>query len=357
MRDLEKWYRGRPVLVTGHTGFKGSWMAAWLKGCGAKVSGYALAPEPGQPSLFDAAEIGEGMSSHIADVRDLSTFEAALQHEQPELVFHLAAQSLVRRSFREPVETYATNVMGTVNVIEAALRTPSVKAVVIVTTDKCYRNVEWVWGYREIDQLGGKDVYSSSKACAELVAQAYRDSIVPQRGELAIATARGGNVIGGGDWSEDRLVPDLVRAITAGEDVTLRNPSAVRPWQHVLELVRGYLMLCKALVEHGDSFADAWNFGPDRENEVDVGSLARALLTAWGPTETKIDVTPSAIPESHYLRLENAKARQILGWQPCLGLDDTIRMTAQWYRDHSQNKEAAKSLIARQVNEYSDILG
>jgi CDP-glucose 4,6-dehydratase len=275
------YYNQVKALVTGHTGFKGAWLSEWLKRDGAIVSGLALPPET-NPSLFEAARIAEGMTSLFGDIRDMRVVRSAMEETRPDIVFHLAAQPLVRRSYRDPIETFATNVLGTAHVLEASRQCPSVRALVCVTTDKVYENHEWMWGYRENDRLGGKDPYSASKAAAELVAASYMQTMMPLAGSLRMATARGGNVIGGGDWCEDRLVPDIVRAIAADTQIVLRNPKATRPWQHVLDLVRGYLVLGRRLLAGDDTCVGARNFGPEKGNEVDVETLFRAFIKDWG---------------------------------------------------------------------------
>ncbi|WP_353862009.1 CDP-glucose 4,6-dehydratase [Azospirillum formosense] len=358
MSILREFYAGKRVLVTGHTGFKGGWLCAWLKRCGAEVTGLSLPPEEGRPSLFEEARIAEGMTSVIGDIRSLEPVAQVFDRAQPEIVFHLAAQALVRRSYREPVETFASNVMGTVHVLEAARSCPSVRSIVAVTTDKCYENREWVWGYRETDALGGKDPYSASKACAELVASAYRQTMFAKDGRVRMATARGGNVIGGGDWSEDRIVPDIVAAILAGEPIVLRNPQATRPWQHVLELVRGYLTLAHRLhQEDGMDVATAWNFGPGMRNEANVGTLTERFIASWGGNPIEVRHVPSALPEANFLKLDIAQAMARLNWHPALDFDETVRLTAEWYRAHSENPGATSSLLDRQLADYMERTG
>jgi CDP-glucose 4,6-dehydratase len=344
------YYRGRAVLLTGHTGFKGSWMAAWLKLLGAKLVGLALPPEPG--SLFEAAGVVEGMTSLYGDIRAPGPVNEAFASASPEIVFHFAAQPFVRRSYRQPLETYATNVMGTAHVLEAARLSPSVRAVVVVTTDKCYENREWPWGYREIDRLGGHDPYSSSKACAELVTRAYRDSYASAATAPAIATVRAGNVIGGGDWGEDRLVPDIARALSAGRAVAIRNPGAIRPWQHVLEPLRGYLMLGAQLGMGRREFADAWNFGPRSEDIAPVGQLVEAILAEWGEGRMELVGDAEGLHESHILTLDWSKAAALLGWRPRLALPDTVRMTVAGYRACLSSPEAAAETMDRQIADY-----
>ena len=347
-------FRGLRVLVTGHTGFKGAWLSAWLKRDGATVAGFALAPERnGQPNLFEAAGVGAGMRSTFGDICDLAPVERAMQDFRPDIVFHLAAQALVRRSYADPLATFATNVMGTAHVLEAARRTPSVRAVVCVTSDKCYANRGWVWGYRENDPLGGRDPYSASKAAAEMVAGAFRDALLPlDGGRIALATARGGNVVGGGDWAEDRLVPDLVRFINGGAPIVLRNPKAVRPWQHVLELIRAYAVLGRRLLDEPDAAKGAWNFGPERGNAVSVEALTRRFSAAYGAGDARIEISPSPLAEADTLTLDIAKAAARLGWAPRLGLDATVSLTAAWYRGFHREGRAAADLVAAQLDAY-----
>jgi CDP-glucose 4,6-dehydratase len=328
-------WRNRRVFLTGHTGFKGGWMALWLTQMGAKVCGYSLAP-PSEPSLFEVARIGERLNHIEGDIRDLPRLQAAMQNFAPEVVFHLAAQSLVRRSYVEPVLTYATNVMGTVNVFESMRQTASVRAAVLITTDKCYENREWQWGYREEDRLGGRDPYSNSKACAELVSAAYRDSYFPPAKlathGVAIATARAGNVIGGGDWALDRLIPDLIRGFAAGEQVAVRNPFAIRPWQHVLEPIRGYMQLAERLLERDASFASAWNFGPADEDARPVEWIASEMAKQWSP-DSSWAIDEGVHPhESTYLKLDCARAHNLLGWRPALGLSSALQLIVEWFK-------------------------
>ncbi|AWN34429.1 CDP-glucose 4,6-dehydratase [Methylobacterium radiodurans] len=344
-------YRDVRVLLTGHTGFKGAWLAAWLLAEGAEVMGLALAPEPGRPSLFEELDLARRIESRFVDIRDAEAVQAAVAAFRPQVVFHLAAQALVRRSYADPLATFAVNVMGTAHVLEAARRTDSVRAVVCVTSDKCYDNREWVWGYRETDPLGGKDPYSASKAAAEIVAASYRQALVPGD-RLRLATARGGNVIGGGDWSEDRLVPDLVRAIRAGTPLVLRKPGAVRPWQHVLELLHGYLLLGARLLDGDARAAGAWNFGPARSGEVAVGRLVEAALAAWGGDPIPVRIEPSAVAEAGILKLDTAKAEAGLAWRPLLDFARTVQLTMDWYRGHDADPAAARFLVETQIAGY-----
>ncbi len=328
--DRQFW-RGKKVFLTGHTGFKGGHLALWLQSAGASVTGYAL-PPPTSPALFEAARVGEGMESITADVRDADRLQAALAAHQPEIVLHLAAQPLVRRAYVIPVETYATNVMGSVHLLEAVRHTPAVRVVIMVTSDKCYENKDWVWGYRENDRLGGRDPYANSKACAELVTAAYRQSFFPPERGVAIASVRAGNVIGGGDWAEDRLIPDIVRAIVAGQPVVIRYPNALRPWQHVLEPLHGYLMLAERLWQDGAKMAGGWNFGPREQDARPVSWIVERMARRWGP-EVRWEIA-SQVPyhEDRYLRLDSSKAMAELGWQPRLRLPEALDWLMDWYR-------------------------
>lgn len=324
-------YRGRRVLLTGHSGFKGSWLSAWLVGLGAEVCGVSLPPET-EPNHFSL--LGDsGIRSEWCDVRDAAKLDAIMQTFRPEILFHLAAQPLVRLSYREPAETFAVNVGGTVNLLEAARRVDSLCAAVVVTSDKCYRNGERHAGYREEDPLGGRDPYSASKGCQEIVAASYRDSFFAASGVL-LATARAGNVIGGGDWAADRLVPDLVRAAAKGEVEPLRSPDAVRPWQHVLEPLSGYLELGRRLLVGEKACADAWNFGPAEEQAVTVGEAAELLRRFWPKVEFRFAPQPGAPHEAKLLRLDCAKAERELNWRGVWSTEEAFRHTAGWYRDY-----------------------
>ncbi|BAX92340.1 CDP-glucose 4,6-dehydratase [Mycobacterium shigaense] len=321
-------YRGRRVLVTGHTGFKGSWLCLWLHSLGAEVIGLALDP-PSEPSHWNLLELP--IKDHRIDIRDEAAVRSVFTAEKPEIIFHLAAQPLVRRSYRDPVVTWATNVMGTVHVLEAARHTPELRAVVAVTTDKCYENREWPWAYRERDRLGGHDAYSASKAGAELVSANYRKAFLQQPSAPLLATARGGNVIGGGDWSEDRLIPDLVRAVVTGEPLVIRSPHATRPWQHVLDCLSGYLLLGQRLLAGDTACADAWNFGPDGEGNRTVERVLQDLARTWPELRWQVASTPQP-HEAGLLQLDSSKARMHLGWRPVWNLEKTIHQTADWYR-------------------------
>ncbi|SLN75983.1 CDP-glucose 4,6-dehydratase [Ruegeria meonggei] len=326
-------FSGRRVLVTGHTGFKGAWLAAWLAEAGARVTGYALHPET-DPNLWALLDQGN-IRSVTGDLNDRATLDRLIAETDPEFVFHLAAQSLVRRSYRTPVETFATNVLGTVQLLDALRAGPGLRAVVVATSDKAYENVEQVWGYRETDPMGGHDPYSASKGGTEIAAAAMRRSFFTQSAvdphPARIATARAGNVIGGGDWAEDRLVPDIVRGCLSNEErVVLRHPSAIRPWQHVLEPLRGYMMLAQQL-ERDDAFARGWNFGPERDDERPVLDVAEAVIRALGQGRIEIDTSADTPHEANMLRLDVSQARAALGWRPVLSFEDTVRLTADWY--------------------------
>jgi CDP-glucose 4,6-dehydratase len=341
-------WHGRRAFITGHTGFKGSWLSLWLEQLGADVCGVALDP-PTDPSLFKEAKVSQGMRSEIADIRDLERVKTILWEHRPEIVFHMAAQPLVRKSYEDPVGTYATNVMGTANVLESARGCDSVRAVVVITTDKCYENKEWIWPYRETDRLGGYDPYSNSKACAELVVSAYRSSFFNpadyNRHRVAIASVRAGNVIGGGDWAEDRLVPDIMRAFAAKEVLKIRNPDAVRPWQHVLEPLSGYLKLAERLIEAGVQYGDAWNFGPEHTDAKPVEWIVRQLAKVWGE-DAHWQVDGQAHPhEAQMLKLDCSKAAQVLNWRPALPLEQALRLTADWYRRRNAGEDPRATTI------------
>ncbi len=350
-------WRRKRVFLTGHTGFKGSWMSIWLHNLGAELSGFAL-PPPTEPSLFAEARIADGMRSTIGDIRELSALQQAMQAAQPEIVIHMAAQSLVRHSYQNPVETYATNVMGTVHLFEAVRNTPGVKAVVNITTDKCYENREWVWGYRENDPMGGYDPYSNSKGCAELVSSAYRSSFFNGAGQqrVALATVRAGNVIGGGDWAADRLVPDTLAAFTQGVVVKIRNPLAIRPWQHVLEPLRGYLTLAERLYDDGASYAEGWNFGPADDDAKPVGWIVEQMVKMWGD-DARWQVDAGTHPhEAAYLKLDTSKARSRLGWHPALRLDDALQMTIDWAKQRQAGADV-RQLTLSQILAYQLVTG
>jgi len=343
-------WAGRRVFVTGHTGFKGSWLTLWLEHMGAVVTGYALAPDT-TPSLYADVHRQPGHHHHVADIRDGAALAAAVARAQPEVVLHLAAQPLVRRSYSAPVETYSTNVMGTVHLLEAVRATPGVRAVVVVTSDKAYENTGQPAGYVETDRLGGHDPYSNSKACTELVAAAYRSSYFDPAGHaghgVALATVRAGNVIGGGDWAQDRLVPDLMRSFAAGQAAVIRYPHAVRPWQHVLEPLGGYLVLAERLVQDGPAWGEAWNFGPAEGDAQPVSWIADRLAGLWGPG-AQWRLEPREQPhEAAWLRLDCTKAAQRLGWQPRWPLDQALQAIAAWYLGYSRGEDARRLCLAQ----------
>ena len=349
-------FRGTRVLVTGHTGFKGAWLATWLKDLGAEVTGFALPPEDGRPNLFSDAAVADGLTSILGDLRDESAVEDAVQQAQPQIVFHLAAQSLVRRSYREPAETFATNLLGTVHVLEACRWAPDLKAVVVITSDKCYENDEQAEDFKEDDPLGGRDPYSASKACAELATHAYRLSFFSEPGNPLVATTRAGNVIGGGDWAEDRLVPDIARGIATQKPVVIRNPDSVRPWQHVLEPLRGYLMLGQRLMEGERSFAEAWNFGPSPEDIVPVKEIAARVIEAWGEGSVETRPDPNAPTEAGLLYLNIEKAGERLRYRPVLDLNGGIGLTVDWYRAFRDDPSKARELTRQQIKDYTERL-
>lgn len=345
-------WRGKRVLLTGHTGFKGSWLSLWLQSMGAQLHGMALAP-PTQPALFEVARVGEGMTHEVLDIRDFEALRVSMMRLQPEIVIHMAAQPLVRLSYQQPVQTYAINVMGTVHVLEAARQAGSVRAIVNVTTDKCYENREWLWGYREGEPLGGHDPYSSSKACAELVSSAYRASFLHAQG-LALATARAGNVIGGGDWALDRLVPDILRALEQRSPVQIRNPRAVRPWQHVLEPLAGYLLLAERLWQQDAEFARAWNFGPADEDAWPVQTLVDRLCALWG-SGAQSQLQEGEHPhEAHYLKLDTSQARQGLGWAQRWGLETALARITDWHQSWLNGADM-RAVCLRQITEHQSL--
>ena len=343
-------WRGRRVLLTGHTGFKGAWLALWLQSLGARVTGFASGV-PTQPALYGLARVGEGMESIEGDVRDHGALVAAVSSAAPEIVIHMAAQSLVRRSFAEPRETYATNVMGTVNVLDAVrLSGDGVRVLVNVTSDKCYENREWEWGYREQEPMGGHDPYSSSKGCAELVTAAFRRSFFDAPDGPRIASARAGNVIGGGDWGAERLLPDIMRAALAGEEVRVRNPNSIRPWQHVLNPLSGYLVLAQALWDSPEH-AGGWNFGPPEQDARPVGWIVRRAGELW-PGELRWALDDGPHPhEARYLKLDSSLARARLGWRPLLGLEAALEATVGWYRELSGGADM-RAVTARQIETF-----
>lgn len=347
--DKDFW-RGKRVFLTGHTGFKGSWLSLWLQSCGAEVHGLALDP-PTTPNLYAQARVAQAVASTIGDIRDYEVVLRAMREFKPEIVLHLAAQPLVRLSYSEPVATYATNVMGTVHVLEAARQVGTVRCIVNVTTDKCYANQEWVWGYRENEAMGGHDPYSSSKACSELVSAAYRSSFFAASG-IALASARAGNVIGGGDWAADRLLPDILRAFERQRPVLIRNPESTRPWQHVLEPLDGYLTLAQRLWHDGAQYAQAWNFGPLDDDVRPVKWIVEHMVSAWGVgANWKLDGETHHPHEAHWLKLDTSKARQTLGWQPKWNLPIALQRTVDWHKAWLRHEDM-QALCLEQINQY-----
>jgi CDP-glucose 4,6-dehydratase len=343
-------WRSRRVLVTGHTGFKGSWLCLWLQSLGAEVIGYS-AGSPSSPCMYELAEVGAGMTSIEGDIRDTEAVRDAFAAQRPDVVIHMAAQPLVRRSYVDPVGTYASNVMGTVNVLDAVRQTEEVRAAINVTTDKVYENREWEWGYREDEPKGGRDPYSNSKACSELVTSAYRESFFGADSRVAVATARAGNVIGGGDWGEDRLIPDIMRAAIHREELLIRNPDAIRPWQHVLNPLSGYLRLAESLWE-SDELADGWNFGPDEGDARPVRAIIERLSELWGePIPWRHD-GGSHPHEAMYLRLDSSKARVRLGWRPRWDLDQALSSIVWWYKALHAGEDL-REVSLRQIDEFT----
>ena len=343
-------YRGKRVLVTGDTGFKGAWLSLWLHQLGADVTGLSLPPD-GEMPLYEAAGINEIIHHADGDIRNLDIVRTIFQEARPEYVFHLAAQSLVRRSYKEPVTTFETNVVGTINILEAIRETDTVQAVVIVTTDKCYKNREWDRGYREDDELGGVDPYSASKAAAEIAFASYNDCFLKNRPGLGCATARAGNVIGGGDWAEDRIIPDCIRAVTSEEAIRVRNPDATRPWQHVLDPLSGYLLLAACLAENPQAYTGAWNFGPPMEAVLTVGDLVDQVVQCWGSGDVIVDQDPEAPHEANQLQLNTEKAQSELKWQPKWDAAKSIAEAVDWYKAVQQGQNARDATLA-QINRY-----
>jgi CDP-glucose 4,6-dehydratase len=337
-------WKGKKVFVTGHTGFKGSWLSLWLQYMGADVKGYALAPYT-LPNLFTEAKVGQNMESEIGDITNLEHIVSSMTIFNPDILIHMAAQPLVRLSYLEPVQTYLTNVMGTVNVLEAARKCTNLKAVVSVTTDKCYENKEWAWGYRENEPMGGQDPYSSSKGCAELVTAAYRNSFFNQNNSIFLASARAGNVIGGGDWSDDRLIPDILKAFEKNEPVIVRNPMSTRPWQHVLEPLSGYLVLAEHLYENGSAYAEGWNFGPKDEDCKSVNWILDKMVAKWGKGASwELDKNNNP-HEAGYLKLDCSKAAMQLNWHPKWNLEDTLDSIINWHQNFLSGKNSKEECL------------
>jgi CDP-glucose 4,6-dehydratase len=349
-----EFWAGRRVFIAGHTGFKGSWLSLWLQRLGAEVTGFAL-PPPTTPSLYEAVRVVEEITSIEGDVRDLEALARAVREARPEVVFHMAAQSLVRASYAQPAETYATNVMGTVHLLEAVRLAAGVRAVVVVTSDKCYENREWVWPYREDEPMGGKDPYSSSKGCAELVTAAYRASFFSGDDAPAVATVRAGNVIGGGDWANDRLVPDLMRAFADGRPAIIRYPSATRPWQFVLDALHGYVRLAELLYDDR-AFADAWNFGPSDEEVYPVRWIAERLVEIWGAGAAWRTDNGTNPPEAYALKLDSSRARTLLGWKPAVSLGTALDWIVEWHRQWLRDPASAAPVTAAQIDRFERML-
>ena len=343
----------KKVLITGHTGFKGSWLSLWLQKLGAEVIGYAL-EEPTNPSLFKVAKINENMVSEINDIRNKQMLVNTIERYKPEIIFHLAAQPLVRKSYKNPVETFETNVMGTVNLLEAVRNSNSVKVVVNITSDKCYENKEWPWGYRETDPMGGYDPYSCSKGCSELVTNSFRQSYFKDK-NVYLASARAGNVIGGGDWAADRLVPDIIKALFNNESLNIRNPFAIRPWQHVLEPLSGYMMLAEAMWNYGEKYSEAWNFGPNDEHVINVGELADRLTNYWNENLEIKRFSNKEPHEATFLKLDSSKSKIKLGWYPILNMEDTLIWTIEWYKKFMSESNNMKDFTLSQIEAYEKL--
>jgi CDP-glucose 4,6-dehydratase len=355
---FDNFFKNKRIFLTGHTGFKGSWLTFWLHKMGAEICGYSLVP-PTEPNLFDLCRLSGDIQSVSGDVRDLEKFKMTIDGFRPDIVFHLAAQSLVRRSYEEPVETYSTNVMGTVNLLEAVRKVDNVKAVINVTSDKCYENREWLWGYRENDPMGGYDPYSSSKGCAELVTSTYLNSYFNSddyntHGK-GLASARAGNVIGGGDFADDRLVPDMMRAFGYGKTLHIRYPKAIRPWQHVLEPLSGYLILAKNLYEKGASYSGAWNFGPDENACLKVEEVVGEIIKLWGDKAAWTTNKKFHPHEAGLLRLDCSKARYRLGWKPKLDIRMALKWTVDWYKAFYNGSKNLREITEQQIKEYGRI--
>lgn len=358
METLVTAFRGKRVLVTGHTGFKGSWLSLWLAECGATVCGYAL-DAPSEPNLFTAAALAQHVDDRRGDVRDYDTLRRTFQDARPEIVFHLAAQPLVRLSYAEPKTTFDTNAGGTVNVFECVRQTPSVRLIVNITSDKCYENREWHWGYREVDRLGGRDPYSCSKALAELIAASYQQTFFPTADIAAhsvdVVSARAGNVIGGGDWGADRLIPDMMRALAERRVIGIRRPQAIRPWQHVLDCLSGYLTLARHALAQPGAYTGAWNFGPTHVTQVTVAALVEKILHTWGSGAwAATDPDDGRTHEAGLLHLCSDKAAQRLGWRPRWDLDTAVRHTVTWYRDYYRDPTQALAMCRAQIRDYMD---
>lgn len=343
-------FAGKRVLITGHTGFKGSWLTLWLTSLGAKVTGFALAPE-GERSHFDQLGLAKLIDHNVGDIRDLDALQLVMRQAEPDIVIHLAAQALVRRSYADPVNTFTTNMTGSANLLEAVKHCGSVRSLVFITSDKCYDNKEWAWGYRETDELGGKDPYSASKAAAELVFRAYYESYFSKRENFGCVTTRAGNVIGGGDWSADRLVPDCIRALEKGSPIVIRNPRSTRPWQFVLEPLSGYMQMALALLDQPARYSGGWNFGPGGDRFMTVGEVAQDVVSRWGAGELRIEIDPNANHEAGLLHLSIDKVVSGLGWRPVYSGAEAVKVTTEWYKRNFEGVSAVEN-STRQIQEY-----
>lgn len=351
MPDLARFYHGKRVLVTGHTGFKGSWLTQWLLSLGAKVSGYALVPET-SPAMFDVLALDSSIEHSISDIRNFDALLAFVKRTNPEIIFHLAAQPLVRRAYREPRLTYDTNIMGTVNLLEATRLAGIAGVVIVVTSDKVYADKEWVWGYRETDSLGGRDPYSASKACAELVSRSYYEAFFEADSSILLSTVRAGNVIGGGDWSEDRILPDCITALSTGKEILVRNPLSIRPWQHVMEPLYGYLVLAASMWNEGRSMCDCWNFGPDMDDQCTVAELVEFVVSEWGSGSWRASALRQSGAETSVLKLSSERAHSLLRWRPQMNHRKAIRQTVAWYSAYYSGSDA-KAFTSKQIDDYS----
>lgn len=351
---VKAFWRGKRVFITGHTGFKGSWLSLWLQSLGAEVCGYSL-HFPSNPSLFEEAAIKDGMVCIEGDILDFSKLQRSLLEYKPDILIHMAAQSLVRLSYQSPIETLSTNIIGTANVLEAARYVDNTRVVINVTSDKCYENREWAWGYRENEPMGGYDPYSCSKGCAELVIASYRRAFYSLEHAAKVASVRAGNVIGGGDWAVDRIVPDAIRAIIQDEPVIIRNPRAIRPWQHVLEPLAGYLLLAEKLWSKGETYAEGWNFGPDDSHAWRVQDLVEALCRLWGQNARWVTSLGNELHEANYLKLDSSKATHHLKWRRVISMTDTLKMTVDWYHRYYTGSDP-KELALKQIREYENVL-
>lgn len=349
-----QFWAGKRVFITGHTGFKGGWLTLWLQSMGAKVTGFSL-PAPTNPNFFDVVNLQDICDHQIGDIRDYSSFKKAIDKSRPEILFHMAAQSIVRRSYQDPIETYGTNVMGTVHLLEALRTCSSIKSCIIVTTDKCYENKEWSRGYRENDQLGGHDPYSSSKACTELVTSAFMRSFFNDQKEMGLATVRAGNVIGGGDFAEDRIIPDIYRSIVSGQELIIRQPESIRPWQHVLAPLSGYIRLSEMLFNDPKTYSTAFNFGPQESDCISVGDLIEKMSKYWGVTLPVKVQKESSLHEAKFLKLDTSKATTVLGWRPIWSIEKTLEETVRWYKNHLSNSPNRSCSLA-QIHDFEKSL-